>query len=81
MRILIAEDETTFRALLAAVLKKNGHEVVETENGAEAWEQLQHPDAPRLAILDWMMPLMDGIEVVRRVRARCMPIALPISLF
>ena len=69
MRILIAEDEVTFRSLLAAVLKKNGHEVVETENGAEAWDALQRPDAPRLAILDWMMPVMDGLEVVRRVRA------------
>lgn len=68
MRILIAEDEITFRSLLAALLKKNGHEVVETENGAEAWDLLQLPDAPRLAILDWMMPVMDGIEVVRRVR-------------
>jgi diguanylate cyclase (GGDEF)-like protein len=68
MRILIAEDEFTFRCLLSAILKKSGHEVVETENGAEAWDALQHPDAPRMAILDWMMPVMDGIDVVRRVR-------------
>jgi len=69
MRILIAEDDVTSRLVLAGVLKKNGHEVVETVNGAEAWHTLQQADAPRLAILDWMMPEMDGLEVVRRVRA------------
>ena len=69
MRILIAEDDFTSRGMLAAVLKKAGHEPVETVNGLEAWEALQKPDAPRLVILDWMMPEMDGLEVLRRVRA------------
>ncbi len=68
MRILIAEDDLTSRLLLAAVLKKMGHEVTETADGIAAWEELQKPDAPRMAILDWMMPGMDGLEVVRRVR-------------
>ena len=69
MRILIAEDDFTSRSMLAAVLKKAGHEPVETVNGLEAWEALQKPDAPRLVVLDWMMPEMDGLEVLRRVRA------------
>ncbi len=69
MRILIAEDDFTSRTVLAAVLKKGGHEVIETVNGVEAWEELQKPDAPKLAVFDWMMPEMDGLEVVRRVRA------------
>jgi two-component system cell cycle response regulator len=69
MRILIAEDDLTSRTALVGVLKKGGHEVLETTNGLEAWEELQKPDAARLAILDWMMPEMDGLEVVRRVRA------------
>ncbi len=69
MRILSAEDDVTSRDMLVAVLRKTGHEVTETMNGAEAWEELQKPNAPRLAILDWMMPEMDGLEVVRRVRA------------
>lgn len=68
MRILIAEDDLTSRTVLSAVLKKQGHEVTTTVNGAEAWQALQMPDAPTLAILDWMMPEMDGLEVVRRVR-------------
>jgi sigma-B regulation protein RsbU (phosphoserine phosphatase) len=68
MKILIAEDELTSRTVLTAVLKKQGHEVEATVNGVEAWQAMQQLDAPRLAILDWMMPEMDGLEVVRRVR-------------
>jgi len=69
MRILIAEDDLTSRTVLTAVLKKQGHEVEATVKGMEAWQALQQPDAPKLVILDWMMPPeMDGLEVVRRVR-------------
>lgn len=68
MKILIAEDDFTSRTMLATVLKKIGHEVVETTNGSEAWDAMQKPDAPNLAILDWMMPEMDGIEVCRSIR-------------
>lgn len=70
MRILIAEDDVTSRTILSEVLKKYGYTVLATRNGAEAWQAMQEPDAPPLAILDWMMPEMDGPEVVRRIRAR-----------
>jgi DNA-binding response OmpR family regulator len=70
MRILIAEDDLTSRTILAGVLKESGHEVIATVNGADAWDALQQPDAPRLVILDWLMPKLDGLEVLRRVRAR-----------
>lgn len=70
MRILIAEDDRTSRRILSSILKKKGgHDVVETVDGDQAWEVLQESDAPKLAILDWMMPKMDGLELVRRVRA------------
>jgi phosphoserine phosphatase RsbU/P len=69
MRILIAEDDLTSRIMLSAVLKKNGYDVVETTNGLEAWEEMQKPDHPRLVIFDWMMPEIDGLEVIRRIRA------------
>lgn len=69
MRILIAEDDHTSRAVLAGVLKKTGHEVVETADGTAAWEALQRSDAPRLAILDRTMPGLDGMEVLRLLRA------------
>ena len=70
MKLLIAEDDCTSRTLLARVLKNVGHEVVETVSGADALTKMLEPDAPRLAILDWMMPEMDGMEVIRRVRQR-----------
>ncbi len=70
MRILIAEDDLISRTVLLGVLEKDGHEVIVTENGAEAWVALQQSDAPPLAILDRMMPEMSGLDVVRRVRAR-----------
>lgn len=69
MRILIAEDDPVSRRVLEATLRRWGHEVEVTCNGAEAWERLQEPSAPRVAILDWMMPEVDGVEVCRRVRA------------
>lgn len=69
MRVLIAEDDLTSRSMLKAVLEKAGYEVVETINGAKAWAELQKPDAPKLIILDWMMPEMDGLEVLKRIRA------------
>jgi phosphoserine phosphatase RsbU/P len=68
VRILIAEDDTIPRRLLQATLTKAGHEVVSACDGAEAWRILQRADAPRLAIVDWLMPNMDGVEVCRRVR-------------
>ena len=68
MRILIADDDVTSRLVLAGVLKKWGHEVVAKVDGTEAWEAMRRPDAPTLAILDWMMPGLDGVEVCRRIR-------------
>ncbi len=69
MKILIAEDDVSSRALLVQVLEKAGYEVTATTAGKTAWEMLRERDAPRLAILDWVMPEMDGLEVIRRVRA------------
>lgn len=68
MRILIADDDTASRAVLTGVLAAAGYDVVATADGAQAWQALQQPDAPRLAILDLLMPSIDGLEVVRLVR-------------
>ena len=69
MRILLAEDDAVSRRLLQAVLQRWGYEVVVACDGAEAWAALSAEDPPSLAILDWVMPVLDGIEVCRRVRA------------
>ncbi len=68
MRILIAEDDAVSRRILEAYLRKWGHTVVVTQDGAEAWQQLQDPDAPRLAVLDWMMPVETGVNACKRLR-------------
>lgn len=68
--ILIAEDSAVTRQLLESYLYTWGYQVRSTENGAEAWEQLQQHEAPRLVILDWMMPEMSGVEVIQQVRAQ-----------
>ncbi len=70
MRILIADDSIVSRHLLDATLRKWGYEVVVACDGVEAWNILQSPDAPRMVILDWVMPGLTGPEVCRRVRAR-----------
>jgi len=70
MRILIAEDDLVSRKMLEATLARWGYEVVITCDGEAAWQALQQPDAPRIAILDWMMPGLDGVDVCRHVRAR-----------
>jgi two-component system, cell cycle response regulator len=68
MQILIAEDNPVFQSMLKNMLGKWGYEVVLANNGERAWEILQQPAAPPLAILDWMMPGMDGVEICRRIR-------------
>jgi DNA-binding response OmpR family regulator len=68
MRILIADDEKVSRTILKSALVKLGYEVRAAENGTEAWKALKADDPPKLAILDWMMPGMEGVEVCRRVR-------------
>jgi diguanylate cyclase (GGDEF)-like protein len=68
MRILIADDSVVSRHLLDATLRKWGYDVVVACDGSEAWSQLQLEDAPKLAILDWVMPGLTGPEVCKKVR-------------
>jgi diguanylate cyclase (GGDEF)-like protein len=68
VRILIADDSIVSRHLLEATLRKWGYEVVLACDGNEAWNALQADDAPKLAILDWVMPGLTGLDVCRRVR-------------
>lgn len=67
-RILIAEDDAVSRELLCTRLEQWGYEVIATQNGTEALMALRKKDAPTLAILDCMMPGMDGLEICRRSR-------------
>jgi two-component system cell cycle response regulator len=68
LKILIADDEALSRRLLEKTLERAGYEVVAVENGRLAVEQLSRPDGPRLALLDWVMPELDGPGVCRAMR-------------
>ena len=70
MNILVADDDRGSLQLLKRALVKWGYDVVPAADGTEAWRALQQENPPRLAILDWMMPAMDGVQVCREVRKR-----------
>ncbi len=69
MKVLIAEDEDVSRLWLESVLAAWGYDVITALDGNEAWHILQQHDAPRLAIIDWQMPGMDGPEICRKLKA------------
>lgn len=68
-QILVADDNPTFRDMLHKMLTEWGYEVILVSDGQQAWERLRQDDGPRLALLDWMMPGLEGAEVCRKVRA------------
>lgn len=67
-RILVADDDFVSLRILQKALQNWGHDVTVAQDGKEAWEILIRPGAPRMAILDWMMPGMDGLTLCRRIR-------------
>ena len=70
MKILIADDEVMSRRLLQKTMERAGYEVTAVENGRLAADELCKPNGPKLALLDWMMPELDGPGVCREVRKR-----------
>lgn len=74
MRVLVAEDGVIERRLLEHQLLSEGFEVSVACDGAQAWGVLQAGDSPKLAVLDWVMPGIDGVELTRMVRARQLPL-------
>lgn len=69
--VVVADDDPIFRRLIEKRLQDWGYQVTVVNNGEEAWKILQEPsEAPTLAILDWLMPGMNGIELCRRIRAK-----------
>jgi signal transduction histidine kinase len=73
VRILVADDNLFYRAMLEAALREWGYDVITAADGEEAWLYLQHKEAAPLAILDWRMPRLDGLELCRRLRAAPRP--------
>lgn len=73
MKALVADDNPFYLCALAATLKEWGYEVVTATNGTAAWEILREENAPKLAILDWVMPGLDGPQICRQVRELSRP--------
>jgi len=69
MKVLLAEDDAISRRMLERILKSWEYEVEVFTNGQDAWDALQKGDAPKLVLLDWMMPEMQGPEVCKLLRA------------
>jgi two-component system, chemotaxis family, chemotaxis protein CheY len=69
MRALIIDDSRTVRAIIGKILREVGLEVIEASNGQEGLERLHQPGA-ELVLVDWNMPVMDGLEFIRTVRAQ-----------
>ena len=70
MKILLADDDPVSRRLMERMLQRGGYEVITVENGREAARELTAAGGPRLALIDWMMPELDGPAVCREVRSR-----------
>jgi phosphoserine phosphatase RsbU/P len=68
-RILVADDDSVSLRVLQKMLEKWGHEVIVARDGTEAWQVLTAPEAPQVAVLDWMMPGMAGATICQRIRA------------
>src|SRR5450759_4592564 len=69
MQILVADDSPVFRDMLQRMLPQWGYDVIMVPDGQQAWDLLRKENGPRLALLDWMMPGMEGAEICRSVRA------------
>ena len=69
MRALVVDDSSAMRAILRMTLKKHGFEVAEAKHGVEALSMLATPEVFNLILIDWNMPEMDGLELLRRIRA------------
>jgi len=72
VRILVAEDDTITRKILESTLGQLGLDIITAPDGTTAWrilQELKGKDAPQLALLDWMMPGIDGVEICRKLRA------------
>ncbi len=81
VRILIAEDDPYILLMLEKSLRSENYDIVTASDGEAAWEAIQNTDnPPQLAILDWMMPKMDGLELCRRIKQRKDPFVFTIML-
>ncbi len=75
VKVLIADDDAIARRFLGSALTRSGYDVMAVSGGGDAWRVLSSPGAPPVAVLDWMMPEMTGLEVCEKVRAASLPVS------
>ncbi len=82
MLILIAEDDLVSMTLLSALLEKSGHQSINCFNGKEAWDYVSNNEnpLPQACLIDWMMPVMDGITLVKEIRAQPRSANIPLIM-
>ena len=80
MRALVVEDSSTIRMILCQYLRKMSMEVVEAANGLEGLERLREMATPDVVLVDWNMPVMDGVDFIRAVRRIRTYDALPLIM-
>lgn len=68
MRALVVDDSRAMRAILGKLMESHGYEVVHAGDGAEAIQRLEDGPLPDIALVDWNMPVMDGLQFVSTVR-------------
>ena len=68
MQALVVDDSAVYRKLIGDHLRSWGFGVTVASTGAEAWQIMERPDAPKLVLLDWVLPDLEGIDLCRRVR-------------
>lgn len=68
IKVLIADDDAPTRILLRAAISQWGYEVEEAADGEEAWHLIAQSDSPKIVILDWLMPKLDGVKICQRVK-------------
>jgi diguanylate cyclase (GGDEF)-like protein len=80
MRVLIADDDSGTRLVLASALKALGMEISVAADGIAAWEALKEGSGPSLALVDWEMPGIDGLELCHRIRGHQPPMQMYLIL-
>lgn len=73
MKLLVAEDDLTSNLMLREIFEKWGYDVICADNGDDAWAILQKSDAPKIAVLDWVMPGLHGVEICRKIKKQKEP--------
>ena len=68
MKILVADDDKVARRVVEILLAKEGHEVITADDGEQAWEIIQKDARVRMALLDWQMPGLDGLDVIKKAK-------------